>query len=150
MIDSIETLTLFAKIVVAIGAICLLFVDQAYVTGPSVSIVTEACFGVTFVALLVVVSVWDSTLAVLTCILAACWISAIKRRGRNDTVAAESAQVSAGQAAAMLSRQSRDNDNQYMQSVGTKYPTSVTQAQARAGPPMAFTMADRTYSGTAL
>lgn len=159
--ENAETITLFSKILLAIGATLLLFVDSEYVSHvihfypASLSFVAQVFLATTFVALLLLIAVWDSALAVLICIFVACWIAVVRRHGLNGTVtttpkrsseSSQASRVSDNQAAAVLAQSNRDDDAQYMHSVNTPLPAPNLQASV----PMAFTMSDRTYSTTAL
>lgn len=165
--ETSNMLTLFAKIVLSLAATSLLFLDDrsldmitsASPRGLGTSLLSQVCLGVTFVAFVFLVAVWDCALAVLVCMFVVCWIAILKQRGvrqqqqqqrriqeqkEQRTLLAESARVSYGQGYVIESQLDKDNDVRYMYSVDTPLPTENKQTSV----PMAFTMGDRSYSTT--
>lgn len=162
--ETFETMTLFAKIGLAIGATLLLFLNEQTVaamssSAPTMSLVSEVCLGATFVASVLLVAVWDSTLAVLVCLFLACWVAAIQNGGKQTQkkvqargpaervqdptdMRARSEKVSGTQAAAIQAQAAHDNAGPLRYSMDTPLPNENEQTSI----PMAYAMADRSYS----
>lgn len=154
--ESSEMVTLFAKIVLALGATSLLFLDDKSISmivasspqTDSLSFLSQVCLGVTFLAIVLFLAVWDCALAILVCLFVICWILVTRRQPNRQQPGvqdgAESKRVSQRQAYAIRSQLDRDNDVRYMYSLDTPLPTPNLQTSV----PMAFTMGDRSYSTT--
>lgn len=164
MDEGSQTVVLFAKILLALAATTLLFVTDDTMLALSrpelsesisPSLLGQVCLGACFVASVVLVAVWDCALAVLVCLFLVCWIAVQRRALKSVRVdrgtgadpsaswaARKSALVSRRQAGAIKRQTAEENDLQYLHSVDTPLPTQNQQADI----PMAFTMADRSYS----
>lgn len=162
--ETSDTVVLFAKILLALGATSLLFVGDdtmLAMNGPqwsksiNPSPLGQACLGACFIASVILVAVWDCALAVLVCLFLVCWIAVQHRALRatsvgvssdpsSASVSQRSALVSQIQAAAIMKQTAEENSLQFLHSVNTPLPTQNMQAST----PMAFTMADRRYSTT--
>lgn len=169
--EAFETLTLFVKISLAFGAAALLFLDDRSVAAISsssqpLSLVSELCLGATFVATVILVAVWDVALAILVCLFLVCWIAALqKQKQKHDSqrqrqrqkqdpsqstttpqqLRAASEYMAKMQAQAIDTQAAHDNAGPALYSLDTPLPTVNDQTSI----PMAYTMADRTYSTTA-
>lgn len=158
-----DTVILFAKILLALGATMLLFLDDTTMRtmlppgppSPPPSPMGQVCLGLFFVASVILVAVWDCALAVLICLFLVCWIAVQQRsasiygagtgrasRAGGSSSARQSALLSRRQAAAIQRQSAEDNDLQYLHAVDTPLPTRNQQVSL----PMAFTMADRSYA----
>lgn len=166
--ETFEMLILFAKIVLALGATMLLFcgdgTSNALATASPqthsnrMSLLSEVCLGVTFVASVILVAVWDCALAVLVCLFLVCWIAVSQKqkdkqilqkqqqlqRQQQRNLQKQSSNLSQAQMSVIQSQANRDNDVQYLYSAGTPLPTKNVQTSV----PMAFTMGVRSYSTT--
>lgn len=165
--EAFETITLFVKICLAVGATMLLFLNDRSVkalrsSSPPISLVSEVCLGAFFVASVLLVAVWDSTMAVLVCLFLVCWIAALRwkppqttrptppaeasathsagRRSEDQRVASEA--VSRMQAVKIQTQAALDNAGPLKYALDTPLPTENEQTSL----PMAFAMADRSYS----
>lgn len=169
--EGLGTVTLFLKIGLTFGATLLLFMDDSLIASiggcsPSLSLVSELCLGATFVASVVLVAVWDTALALLVCLFLVCWIAAIQkardggkgtspttqatqikgRKGDTPTLRQASERVSQTQSAAVETQAVLDSTGPLLYSIDTPLPTPNEQTSI----PMAYAMADRSYSTPAL
>lgn len=145
LVDTFNMLTVFAKILLALGATILLFLDDATLlslTGTGrdrsgrPSLLTEMCAGATFLASVILVAFWDSALAILVCMFLACWVL-VQQKGRRLTASQTDAKVnSQSRAFAALSR--AENTTQHLHP-----PPPLEQTM-----PMAYAMNDRSFSAT--
>lgn len=163
MHEASRTVIIFAKILVALGATMLLFLDNETIRtvvpagppSPTPSPMGQVCLGLFFVASVILVAVWDCALAVLICLFLVCWIAVQQRsnmassrgggggRGTGTSSSAyRSALVSQRQNADIQRQSAEDNDLQYLHAVNTPLPTRKKQVSL----PMAFTTADRSYA----
>lgn len=130
--------TLFAKIVLAVGATLLLFCNKDLRVTPSLSFISQVFICLTFLAGLLLVAFWDVALAILICIFVASLMIIINIQHKVDTTQRDAHNT----ASIKLAQSDQDNNAQYLHSVNTPLPTANHQTSV----PMAFTMADRSYA----
>lgn len=147
MYETFQMLTLFLKILLALASALLLFLDDGSlgdrlnIKPSKLTLVSEGCLFVTFVASLILVACWDTPLAILVCLFITSWIVVV-RNSKRKTPHQRGVDSLEGQPA-FVADTDTDNDAQYMYSINSPIPHQQSI-------PMAFTLSDTNYSNTSV